>query len=324
MSDFDIRQLRAFAALAEHGRVTTVARALGLAQSTVSEALAALDRAVGVPVTIRSSGRGPARLTAAGEALLPHARAILDRLDSAQKAVAESTRTARGHVAIAAGESISTYVLPPALARLRARWPTTRFSVSVEPCAVLMDASLWQPFDLRLFLSTCDGRTGRAAKPGRVVAPGPALERHVLAPSVPLVVFAAPSHRAARSARPIDRTQLAGRRIFMTDGAGHVHALVQRFLQNDRVGPIAIESTGTVEGVKLAVLAHSEAVGLLPAYAVEEDIRQGRIARVPIRPELPPLSMEALLPRSEAQHPAAAELVEMLRAGTGAALRNVS
>src|SRR5262245_2644469 len=114
MPDLDIRQLRAFVTLADRGSVTAVAKALGLAQSTVSEALAALDRAVGVPVVLRSSGRGSARLTAAGEALLPHARAILDRVEEARRAVAETSRSASGHVAIAAAESISTYVLPSA------------------------------------------------------------------------------------------------------------------------------------------------------------------------------------------------------------------
>ena len=43
----EIRQLRAFLMLAELGRITAAARALGLAQSTVSETLAALERRLG-------------------------------------------------------------------------------------------------------------------------------------------------------------------------------------------------------------------------------------------------------------------------------------
>jgi nicotinamidase-related amidase len=46
-SDLELRHLRAFVALADQGSVTAASRALALAQSTVSEALAALERSWG-------------------------------------------------------------------------------------------------------------------------------------------------------------------------------------------------------------------------------------------------------------------------------------
>ena len=70
-SALEVRQLRAFLALVDHGSVSAAALALGLAQSTVSEALAALERAVGAPIVLRRRGAQPTALTAAGEALLP-------------------------------------------------------------------------------------------------------------------------------------------------------------------------------------------------------------------------------------------------------------
>ena len=122
-STMDVRQLRAFVALVERGRVTTAARALGLAQSSVSEALVALERAVGASLVIRGHGNDKARLTDAGNALLPHARAVLSAIDEAQTAVASATTDARATVDIAANESTSTYLLPSALCRLRDMWP---------------------------------------------------------------------------------------------------------------------------------------------------------------------------------------------------------
>src|SRR6516165_8052525 len=45
--NLELRQLRAFIALVENGSVTAASHALGLAQSTVSEAITALERELG-------------------------------------------------------------------------------------------------------------------------------------------------------------------------------------------------------------------------------------------------------------------------------------
>src|SRR5437868_7106093 len=87
-SALDIRQLRAFVALVENGSVTAGATSLGLAQSTVSEALSSLERALGTAVFLRRRGAHELLLTDAGEALVPHARSILAMLDEAHIAVA--------------------------------------------------------------------------------------------------------------------------------------------------------------------------------------------------------------------------------------------
>jgi DNA-binding transcriptional LysR family regulator len=122
-SGLEIHQLRAFVTLVEHGRVTAAARALDRAQSTVSEALAGLERTIGAELAVRGRGGHAARLTAAGEALLPHARAILAAVDNAHAAAARTTRDARASVKIVANESTSTYVLPCIRSIIRRRSP---------------------------------------------------------------------------------------------------------------------------------------------------------------------------------------------------------
>src|SRR4030095_1992691 len=95
-SALEFRHLRAFIALVDHGSITAAAQALGLAQSTVSESLAALERALGTPVTLRRRGAPDVLLTAAGQAMLPHARKMLDSLDDAYKDVAGGADRGRG------------------------------------------------------------------------------------------------------------------------------------------------------------------------------------------------------------------------------------
>src|SRR5947209_5469904 len=94
-SSVEIRQLRAFVALVDHGSVTAAAHALELAQSTISESLSALERAVGAPVVLRRRGARELVLTDAGMALLPHARSVLETIASAHVAVAGATSGAR-------------------------------------------------------------------------------------------------------------------------------------------------------------------------------------------------------------------------------------
>ena len=287
MAELEVRLLRAFVALAERGGVTVAAKALGVAQSTVSEALAALERAIGVPVMSRAQGRRAAQLTAEGEALLPHARAVLAAVDQARMSIASTNRSARATVEIAANESVSTYLLPPVLARLRPRWPNTRFAVSVAACGTAIEES--GRFDVGILLQQDDDRSPVVGDNTCAVAAAEVAERYVLVPNVPLLVFAAPAHPLSRgrTRAPVPREALFGLQLFVTEGTGEIQLLVRRFFNPDRDGGVSIEATGSVEGVKKAVLTATNALGLLPAYAVDDDIRRHALVPLEIRPALP-------------------------------------
>ena len=152
LAGLEIRQLRAFVALVEQKRVTAAAEALGLAQSTVSEALSALERALDTPLILRRRGGHSLELTEAGRALLPHARKILSAVDDAHTAIAAAASRAQTHVEIVANESVSTYLLPSILPTLRQHWPQTRFTVSVATCAGVREGVAGGAFDVGLLL----------------------------------------------------------------------------------------------------------------------------------------------------------------------------
>ncbi|ADI14368.1 LysR family transcriptional regulator [Truepera radiovictrix] len=76
-------QLRAFDAVARYRSVTQAARALGLSQPALSRQLAQLQEALGRPL-YRRTATG-VDLTPFGEALLPHARAVSEALERAQR-----------------------------------------------------------------------------------------------------------------------------------------------------------------------------------------------------------------------------------------------
>ncbi len=305
----ELRQLRAFVALADKGSMTAAARTLGLAQSTVSEALASLERALGTRAVTRRRGAHASDLTPAGRVLLPHARHILAALTDAQRAVASATREARGSVELIANESISTCLLPRALGRLRDSWPNTRFAVSVGSCPGVRAGLASGRFDLGLQLSAEveDARAAAVRRGNGVVT--------VRLAEVPLSLFAGPGHpllpRSPGSALP--RGELAPYRVFLTDASGAFHALLRDFFRADGLPAPRLEATGTIESVKRSVLTSPLAVGVLPHYALVEDFRAGRLRPLAVRPPLPRVWLEALQPEAGPARPAASEVIDALR-----------
>jgi DNA-binding transcriptional LysR family regulator len=312
---FDVRQLQAFVTLVEHGRITAAAKALGLAQSTVSEAIASLERAVGAPVIVRRRGIADVHLTDAGRTLLPHARKVLAAVEDARLAVAGATHTARTDVDIVANESVSTYVLPGVLAPLRTRWPNTRFLVSVATCAGVRHGVASGAFDVGLLLEPAE-RLARA-KPS--TSSGGTTRRHILAPSVRLIMFGGRAHPlVVRPPRGLSSGDaLKPYPVFVTDATGDFHTLIHRYFARNGAKGSRVEAIGTVEGVKRAVAADPRALGLLPEYTITQDLRVGTIARVELRPAPPRTRLEALVSPSRARHPAADDLLDELRQTIG-------
>jgi len=87
----ELRHLRYFVAVAEHGHVTRAAESLGIQQPPLSQQIKALEEELGVQL-LRRKPRG-VELTDAGAAFLERARAILAEVD---RAFASTRRTARG------------------------------------------------------------------------------------------------------------------------------------------------------------------------------------------------------------------------------------
>jgi molybdate transport repressor ModE-like protein len=316
-SGLEVRQLRALVALVDHGSVTAAARALGVAQSTVSEALLALERALGTPALVRRRGAAGGALTPAGGALLPYARRVLAALEEAQAAVAAVARDARASVEVLANESVSTYLLPGALGALRRRWPNTRFAVTVGVYPTLAEGLASGRYDVGLLL-----QTGPGAPPGGrgAAADEGARGRALRLGDVPLVVFCRAEHplaaRAAGAAVP--RARLAPYTVLVSDARGPFFELLRDFLRADGLPGPRLEPAGSVEAVRRGVLRDPVALGVLPAYALAAELRAGAVRALPLRPAVPPVRLEALLCRTgPPAHPAVAELLDALRTAPG-------
>lgn len=122
-------QLRIFVAVAERQHVTQAARALNLAQSAASHAIAALEARHDVRLFNRI-GRN-IELTEAGTAFLQEARAVLARAEHAELTLAEFGSLARGTLAVQASQTIASYWLPRHLVAFRRKYPGIEIRLTI-------------------------------------------------------------------------------------------------------------------------------------------------------------------------------------------------
>jgi DNA-binding transcriptional LysR family regulator len=117
----NLTQIRSLIAIAEAGSFTAAAETLGITQSGMSQALAALEENLGVQLVVRQ--RHGVELTAFGEHALEHARAALAHLEAIRRAAAEASGQETGALRLAAFPSVFATVLPPLLRRFRSLYP---------------------------------------------------------------------------------------------------------------------------------------------------------------------------------------------------------
>src|SRR3712207_5918000 len=112
----ELRRLRAFVATAEEGNVTRAAERLGMQQPPLTRLLRKLEAELGV-LLLHRTARG-VHPTAAGEALLEEARALLVRAEGVEEVVRGAARGEHGRLAV--GFTSSAALHPFVSAALRA------------------------------------------------------------------------------------------------------------------------------------------------------------------------------------------------------------
>nr|WP_269809474.1 LysR family transcriptional regulator [Kineosporia rhizophila] len=121
VADVDTQLLKTFRAVAETGSISRAAARLGYTQSAVSRQIGVLETTLGRALLDRLP-RGVA-LTEAGQALLPHAQAVLERLDAAGLELEDLDQLRRGRLRVGAFATAISTLVPQALARFRSQHP---------------------------------------------------------------------------------------------------------------------------------------------------------------------------------------------------------
>ncbi|GAA3926528.1 LysR family transcriptional regulator [Actinoplanes auranticolor] len=131
MSAIELRHLATMAAIAEEGSFGRAATRLGYTQSTISQHVAALEKAVGGPVFDRPGGPRPVRITPLGAVVLEHGRDLLAGADALTGAV-ERFRAGDGRIDIGTFQSVSNVMVPTVVRRLREEHPDCDIRMTEE------------------------------------------------------------------------------------------------------------------------------------------------------------------------------------------------
>lgn len=127
----DSRQLEYFVAVAEELSFTRAAQRMFTVQSTVSAAVRALETDLKTTLFDRSTRR--VKLSAAGAALLPEAKAALEALDRARATVEEASIGLRGNIRIGTLARLGLVNLAELLGAFHQKYPLVDVQVATSP-----------------------------------------------------------------------------------------------------------------------------------------------------------------------------------------------
>jgi len=288
--NLEIRHCRVLVALSDHGSISAAARALGLAQSTVSETLLSLERLIDAPLMLRRRGQ-ESTLSATAIALLSHARALVLASEAALAAAKSNTRVIR----LGSVESASTFLLPSALAAFRQRWPAIELKISIGVCEDLRRKVQNDQLDAAITLdNSSEGVANQSST--RVLA------------LTPLCLFVS-RHRASKK-NNVSQRDIAGQTLLLPDPDGAFNVLVHDWLAKQVDRP-RIESAGSVDGVKIGV-RNGDRVGVLPGYAVAKELTSGEFVRVKVRCPLPSIALGLVLRHPHIEAPPLHDMVQCI------------
>ena len=151
----DLASLTLFIRIAETKSITKAAAACHIALAAASRRVSQLEDQFGVELLHRSA-RG-VELTPAGEALLFHARQMMERVDQMRAEISDYTMGAKGVVRMQANASALAQYLPEDLAAFSAAHPAIKVSLGEERSSAIVAALLAGQTDVGIVMEGAEG-----------------------------------------------------------------------------------------------------------------------------------------------------------------------
>ena len=286
-----LQQLRTFTRVVETGSLTRAALQLALTQPAVTKQLLGLERDLDCKLLWRRGRR--LHLTPAGELLYGYARRITTLVEQAEDAVANLDRPGHGTVRLGAVSMVSTTVLPRVLAHFGRHYPAVQVHVETGEVQDNVDRVLSHGVDL-------------------AVVTVPIMHPRIV--SLPLaqddVVLVAATATAARWPKPLPLARLADLSFVSYQAPSRFRSFVDGMLERQGMLLRVMMEFNTHEGVRSMVRLGLGAA-FMPFSVVEEDVRAGALAVIPVV-GLAPMSRvtSLILPVEGHANPALTALVE--------------
>src|ERR1700741_3784675 len=133
----EIQQLRYVCAVADTGNFSRAAERCQVAQPSLSQQVLKLEDDLGAKLFDRL-GRS-VRVTEAGRAFIPRARAILEQMDEARSSVAANDAAFRGSVPVGVIPPVAPYLMPAYTAAFAKKYPDARLRIVEDTTSVLVE-----------------------------------------------------------------------------------------------------------------------------------------------------------------------------------------
>ena len=260
----NLHYLRVFLTVAEHEHITRASEELIISQPAVTKTIQHLEQEVGLEL-IERHGRRIA-LTHAGRVLHNYARRVFALEREMEDALAALRDVDAGEVTLAASTTTGVYLLPPIVARYRARYPHVKLHMTILNSSEIVEQTLNWNLDFGLV-------EGEAASL-------PAELKVEVFEHDELVLVVGPCHqwRERQNLKPEELRE--GELLLREQGSGIreviEHALL---LHNVQVRPLLTVPDN--EAIKQMVMSGVGAA-IVSALAVQRELATSDLVRVPI------------------------------------------
>lgn len=261
-----LTQLRSFLAVVRTGSVTGAADELVVTQPSVSAAVAALSRELGVTLTERV-GR-TIRTTAAGAVFAPYASDVIGVLEKGRTAAREAATVSERQIRIAAVTTAAEHIVPPLMQAFAAAHPDVELTVEVGNRGVVFDRAAEHVADVAI--------GGRPPADGRLVGE-PFMENEI--------VLIAPPEDPLAGRRQVGAHELSDRVWLLREEGSGTRAMTEQFLAAHDLSPrvLTLGSNGAIKQASRAGLG----VSLQSRTAVSLELDAGLLSEVSLREDLP-------------------------------------
>jgi LysR family transcriptional regulator, low CO2-responsive transcriptional regulator len=268
-------QLRSFLAVVETRSVTAAAEELYVTQPSVSAAVSALSKELGVELTDRV-GRS-VEPSAAGKAFAPYAAHVIGLLDQGGRAAREAAGDAARELRIAAVTTAAEHIVPQLVQEFSARHPELTLTLDVGNRA-------------RVFRQVASHQADVAIG-GRPPADGLLSGEAFL--DNPILLITAPGDPLAHR-RTVPIAELGMRPWLLREPGSGTRTMTEEFLARNELSPpmLTMGSNGAIKQAARAGLG----VSLQSRAAIALELKNGLLDTISVREPLPERQWFALWP----------------------------
>ncbi len=265
--DFDLRQLEIFLHVVETGSFSKAGKAVFLAQASVSERIASLERMVGTKLLDRL-GRSVVP-TKAGELLYRHAVRLLNMKGAACQEIQDFLGLKRGQLLMGGSTIPGEYILPGVIGSFRREYPQVTVALSIGDSAEIQSRVFEGELELGV-IGSQDTQKGLQSEP---------LWKDELVLAIPA------AHRWA-SRRTVTFEDLRDEPFILREpGSGTLKMIGAYFRSRGAEGIDSLKvaacfgsSTAVKEGIKAGL-----GVSILSARAIETELQSGELKTLKIK-----------------------------------------